>query len=143
MLIKNFKSISTTLEKKNALTVVNAGLEAALPGKQLEKIIFRNHLLLCRKKFDLKKYDKVFVVAIGKGAYSMAESVNSLTCITRGLLIVPKKTKTILSGKFMVVQAGHPLPNKNSVMAAHEIIKFLECVKLTDFVIFLISGGAS
>ncbi|MGC1426343.1 MAG: DUF4147 domain-containing protein [Nitrosotalea sp.] len=143
MLIKNFKSISATLGKKNALIVVNAGLEAALPGKQLEKIIFRNHLLLHRKKFNLKKYDKVFVVAIGKGAYSMAESVDSLTRITRGLLIVPKKTKTALSRKFMVIQAGHPLPNKNSVMAAHKIIEFLECVKLTDFVIFLISGGAS
>lgn len=142
MLIKNFRSISTA-EKKKALSMINVGLEAALPGKQLVKIIFHDYLLLYGKKLDLTKYDKVFVVAIGKAAYSMTESVNSLTDIARGLLIVTKKTRTVLPRKFTVIQAGHPLPNENSVRAAHAIIEFLACVKPGDFVIFLISGGSS
>jgi hydroxypyruvate reductase len=95
------------------------------------------------KKINLKKYDKVFVVAIGKAAYSMAESVNSLTSVTSGLLVVPKKTKKVSASNFKVIQSGHPLPNKNSVVAAKKIIKFLEGVRPSDFVIFLISGGTS
>jgi len=143
MLIRNFKLLSTNREKQNVLSIIETGLEAALPWKQLGKIVFHDHLFLCGKKFDLKKYDKVFVVAIGKAAYSMAESVNSLASITSGLLIVPKKTKTVLTRNFVVMQAGHPLPNKNSILAAKKILEFIECVKPNDFVIFLISGGAS
>lgn len=143
MIIKNFKSFSTNLEKQNALSIIEEGLEAALPDKQLEKIIRHNHMFVFKKKFDLKKYDKVFVVGIGKAAYSMAESVNSLTSIASGLLVVPKKTKTTLTRDFKVIQAGHPLPNKNSVIAAKNILEFLKDVKPGDFVIFLISGGAS
>lgn len=142
-MIRNFKSLSTTPEKKDALSIIEAGLEAALPRLQLEKIIRRDHLLVFGKKIDLKKYDKVFVVAVGKAAYSMAEAVNSFTCVNGGLLVVPKKTRTNLTGKFKVMQAGHPLPNKNSVIAAKKILDFLEETKPGDFVIFLISGGAS
>ena len=143
MLIRNFKSISTTRAKKNSLSVIEAGLEAALPEKQLGKIIHHDRICVFGKKFNLKKYDNVFVIAIGKAAYSMTESVNSLTGITGGLLIVPKKTKAILSRNFVVIEAGHPLPNKNSIIAAHKILEFLERVKPNDFVIFLISGGTS
>jgi glycerate 2-kinase len=143
MIIRNFKSLSTNREKQNALSIIEAGLEASLPGKQLEKIIRYDHLFMFGKKFCLKKYDNVFIIAMGKAAYSMAESVNSLTSITRGLLVVPKKTKTTLTRNFKVMQAGHPLPNKNSVVAAKKILEFLEDVKPHDFVIFLISGGAS
>lgn len=143
MMIRNFKSLSVNLVKKDSLSIIEAGLEAAVPNKQLQRIIRHDKLFVPKKRFDLKKYDKVFVVAIGKAAYSMAESVDSLTGITRGLLVVPKKTKTVLTRNFKVIQAGHPLPNKNSVVAAKKILEFLKEVKPSDFVIFLISGGAS
>ncbi len=142
-MIRNFKSLSTTSTKKYSLSIIEAGLEAALPGVQLEKIVFHDHLIVLGKKYDLKKYDNVFVVAMGKSAYSMTESVNSLTRITRGLIVVPKKTKTGFSGNFKVIQAGHPLPNQNSMVAAKKILEFLKDVKPRDFVIFLISGGTS
>ena len=143
MIIRNFKSLSTTTAKKYSLSIIEAGLQAALPGVQLEKIVFHDRLIVLGKKYDLKKYDNVFVVAMGKAAYSMTESVNSLTRITRGLIVVPKKTKTGFTRNFKVIQSGHPLPNKNSVVAAKKILEFLKDVKPRDFVIFLISGGTS
>lgn len=143
MIIRNFKSLSTTTAKKYSLSIIEAGLQAALPSVQLEKIVFHDHLIVLGKKYDLKKYDNVFVVAMGKAAYSMTESVNLLTRITRGLIIVPKNTKTRFARNFKVIQAGHPLPNKNSVVAAKKMLEFLKDVKPTDFVIFLISGGTS
>lgn len=143
MIIRNFKSFSTNPRKQNTLSIIEAGLEAALPDKHLEKIIHRDNISISGKKFDLGKYDQVFVVAIGKAAHSMAESVNSLTSITSGLVIVPKKTRTRLPRNFTIMQAGHPLPNKNSISAAKTIMEFLECLTPRDFVIFLISGGAS
>lgn len=143
MIIKNLKSLSTNHEKKKVLSIIEAGLEAGLSNEQLVKIIRRDHLFMSRRKFDLKKYDRVFTVAVGKAAYSMTESVNSLISITGGLLVVPKKTRTTLTRNFKVMLAGHPLPNNNSVVAAEQILEFLKDLKPSDFVIFLISGGAS
>ena len=142
-MIRNLQSLSTTSAKKYALSIIKTGLEAALPISHLEKIIKNDHIIIHGKKTNLKKYDQIFVVAIGKAAYSMTKAVNSLTRIDGGLLVVPIKTKTMLTGKFKVIRAGHPVPNKNSVMAAKNILDFLGKTKPSDFVIFLISGGTS
>ncbi|MDE1769052.1 MAG: DUF4147 domain-containing protein [Thaumarchaeota archaeon] len=142
-MIKNFQLLSTTPAKKDVLSIIEAGLKAALPQHHIEKILKNDHLIISGKKINLKKYDRVFVIAIGKSAYSMTESIISLTRIDGGLLVVPKKTKTKLSKKFKVIQAGHPIPNGNSVMAGKNIIGFLEKTAPEDFVIFLISGGSS
>lgn len=143
MMIKNFKSLAITRVKKHTLSILEAGLEAASPDFQLKKIIFHNHLLISGKKLDLKKYHGVYVVAIGKAAYSMAKSVNSLTMIKHGLIVVPRKTKTTAMRNFEVIHSGHPLPDKYSIIAAKQIFEFVKGLKSSDFVIFLISGGAS
>ena len=143
MMIRNFKSLSTTNTKKDVLSIIEAGLEAALPRNPLKKIIKNDHIHISGKKINLKKYDRVFVIAVGKAAYLMTRAVASLTCIDGGLLVVPMKTKTELGRKFKVIQSGHPIPNKNSIIAAKNMLDFLSRTKHNDFVIFLISGGAS
>ena len=143
MMIRNFKSISIIKAKKDALSIIEAGLEAALPRNSLEKIIKNDHIRISGKKINLKNYDRVFVIAVGKAAYSMTSAVNYLTCIDGGLIVVPLKTKTELGNKFKIIQAGHPIPNKNSVIAAKNMLDFLGKITHDDFVIFLISGGAS
>ena len=143
MLIRNFRSLSTTHAKKDVLSIIEAGLEAALPRNSFKKIIKNDHIHISGKKINLKKYDRVFVIAVGKAARLMTRAVNSLTCIDGGLLVVPIKTKTRLDRKFKVLQAGHPVPNMNSVIAAKNMLNFLGKITHNDFVIFLISGGAS
>lgn len=141
MIIKNFESLSTTQRKKIALSIIEAGLEASLPHK-LEKIIKHNYVNICGTKIHFKKYDRVFVIGIGKAAYAMAQKVSSLTKVDGGLLIVPKKTSMNLP-KFTVLQAGHPIPTRQSVIAAKNLIHFLVDLNSRDFIIFLISGGSS
>ncbi len=48
-----------------------------------------------------------------------------------------------MNKKFKIIRAGHPIPNKNSLVAAKKILEFLDKVTSRDFVIFLISGGSS
>ncbi len=143
MIIKNFRLLSTTPAKKEALSILEAGLEASNPSQQIEKVIRDDILFVCGKKIALKKYGRVFIIAMGKAAYSMAEAVHSLTDVDGGLLVVQKKIKTNLPGKFKVIHAGHPVPNKNSVIAAKKILDFLFNTNADDFLIFLISGGTS
>src|SRR5437899_2553790 len=144
MIIKNFNSLATNRQKKDALSIIEAGLQASMPGKTLQKIIHKDHILIGKKKIGIKKYRRVFVVAIGKAADSMAKVVNSLTLLDGGIVVIPSYFAPLrLPKKIKILQASHPLPDKTSVLAAKKTIEFLEGLRPTDFVLFLISGGAS
>ncbi len=142
MIIRNFHSLSTNSVKKDALTIIEAGLGAANPRQYLEKIIQDDTLVLPGRKIDLGRYDRVLVVAMGKAAYSMASTIDLLTRIDGGILVVPNKIKAA-DKKFRMIRAGHPIPNKNSLIAAKKILEFIDKTTSGDLVVFLISGGAS
>src|SRR5574340_1060231 len=142
MIIRNFQQLSTNSAKKDALSIVEAGLGVANPLQYLQKIITNDHLIIPGRNIDLAKYDRILVIAIGKASYAMANAVDSLTPIAGGILVTPDKIKKP-SKKFQVIQAGHPLPDKNSLVAAKMIIEFLGTTNSDDLVIFLISGGSS
>ncbi len=144
MIIKNFKEIATDNRKKSALSILETGFQAANPELALKKIVKRDYLQVNRNRISLKRYDRVFVAAIGKAADLMAKTVNSLTKIDGELVIIPQNTVSLIkSKKYKILRSSHPIPSKNSVKAAKITVNFLSKLKKTDLVIFLISGGAS
>ncbi len=83
-------------------------------------------------------------MAFGKAANSMAKAVSSYVKIKKGIIVVPKGTKSIIKNKkFKTFKAGHPTPDKTSVHAAKSILKFLTQRNKGELVIFLVSGGTS
>jgi hydroxypyruvate reductase len=142
MIIRNFQLLSTNSAKKDALNILEAGLDAANPSLYLKQILKNDHLIISGKKINFKKYKRVLIVAVGKASYIMAKTVDSLTSIAGGLVITPNKVK-MAQKKFQIVVAGHPIPNKNSLIAAKMIIQLLDHTTSNDLVIFLISGGSS
>jgi glycerate 2-kinase len=144
MIIKNFKELATSNEKKDALNILELGLDAALPGDTLRKIVKRDKLVIGKKTVLLSKYARIFLVGFGKAADSMAKAVCSLTRINGGIIAIPCGTQSLLINKtFKILHGGHPFPNKQSVHAGKQIIEFLKNRKPSDFIIFLISGGGS
>ena len=88
---------------------------------------------------------RTIVVGAGKAAAEMAGVVNetldediSGTVVTR----YGFDTKRDL-GAINVLEAGHPAPDENSVLAAHEISEIVSNASSDDRIIFLISGGGS
>ncbi|HJW19940.1 MAG TPA: DUF4147 domain-containing protein [Candidatus Nitrosotalea sp.] len=142
MITRNFQPLSTNSAKKDVLSILDAGLGAANPKRYLEKIVRNGKLVLPKQKIDLERYDHVLLVAVGKSAYSMASEMDLLTSIDGGILVVPN-TVRVINKKFKIIRAGHPTPNKNSLIAAKKILEFLDKVTSRDLVIFLISGGSS
>jgi glycerate 2-kinase len=144
MIIKNFKKLATNREKKDTLSILEAGLNAALPSDTLRKIVKRDKLVIGKKTILLSKYTRIFVVGFGKAADSMAKTICSLTRINGGIIVIPCGTKSILiNKKFKILHGGHPIPNNQSIHAGKQIIEFLKNRKPADFIIFLISGGGS
>jgi len=144
MMIKNFNSLANTEVKKKALRILEAGLTAAQPKNFLKTFVNKNYILLGKNRIFLSNYGKIFVVAYGKAADSMAEYVSKKINVSQGIVVVPKYTKSsIVSKKFKVFYSGHPLPDKESVRAAKAVQKFVNNCSKGDFVLFLVSGGGS
>ena len=144
MIIKNFKKLATDYRQNLALSIIETGLNAAMPDSALKKIIKQNHLVIKKQKISLKKFDRVYAVAIGKSADLMLKTAISQTKIAGGIVVIPQKSRSLIkSKKFTILYGGHPIPNTKSVCSAIKTLDFLAKLQKDDFVIFLISGGAS
>ena len=143
-MIKNFNSLANTDIKKNALLILESGLSSAQPKNFLKEFVNKNHILLGKNQIHLSNYKRIFVVAYGKAADSMAEYVSKKINVSRGIVVVPKYTKPSLSSKkFQIFYSGHPLPNRESVRAGKAVQKFVNECSNDDFILFLVSGGGS
>ena len=143
-MIKNFNSLANTKVKKKALQILEAGLTAAEPKNFLKEFVTKNHILLGKNRIFLSNYGKIFVVAYGKAADSMAEYVSKKINVSQGIVVVPKHTKSsIVSKKFKIFYSGHPLPDNESVRAGKAVREFVNNCSKSDFVLFLVSGGGS
>ena len=144
MMIKNFKDLATKPEKRVALCVLEEGLCTAMPDVTIRKFVRKNRLVLGKHTICLSKYQRIFVIALGKAADSMASTINSLMDVDSGIIVMSRGIHSRLKNKkFEIIHGGHPFPTQQSICAAKKILKFLKERKSTDFIIFLISGGSS
>ena len=144
MLITNFANLATSEKRRRCLEILDAGLNSADPATIVPKFVTKTHIKAGRKRLDLAEYSKIYTIAFGKAGDSMSRAVNSIIPISSGIIVIPKGSKSSVRGKkFQIFNSGHPVPDKTSVKAAKEIVKFLHNRRQDELVIFLISGGAS
>ena len=144
MIIQNFKDLSSSPKKQDALEILEAGLKAASPENILPKFISSNEIKIRGEILKLDKFSNIYTVAFGKAADSMTRAINAIIPIKSGVIVIPKGSRSLIKGKkFQIFNSGHPKPDQTSVKAAKEVIKFLENRRDGELVIFLISGGAS
>lgn len=144
MSIQNFSALATSEKKQHCLDILEAGLAAADPANIIPKFIKKSHILVCGKRLDLARYSRIYTVAFGKAGDSMTRTVNSIIPLQGGIIVIPKGSKSTITGKkFQIFNAGHPKPDRISVRAAKEVVKFLKNRRQDELVIFLVSGGAS
>jgi glycerate 2-kinase len=94
---------------------------------------------------DLRAFNRVCVIAIGKAAHGMVEGLvpvipSSLSF--DGVVSAPTRPARVLSGLQYFV-GGHPIPNRESWQAAEVILASLKTCDERTLVFFLLSGGGS
>ena len=89
-MIKNFDLLANTKMERKALQILESGLMAAQPKNFLKKSVHKNYISLGKNRIVLSKYRKIFVVAYGKAASSMAEYVVKKINISKGIIVIPK-----------------------------------------------------
>lgn len=102
-------------------------------------------LFLEEKRFDLRSFARIRVIAIGKAAQAMIEGLPAFLGpenAFEGIVSSPVVARKPMAGtKYFV--AGHPVPNAESWRAAEEILAMLRRCDEKTLVFFLLSGGAS
>ena len=95
-------------------------------------------------EFDLKDYDRVFVIGAAKGVQRAALAMEEVLgdVLTAGH-VIGKHGDGVLCKKIGVTLAGHPVPDENSFAATEKALELVQGLTAEDTVLFLLSGGGS
>jgi glycerate 2-kinase len=152
-ILNNYKGLSSS---KLALAAVEAAISGVEPVKLMSNAVSWNEGKLRVSgignktlRYDLKKYDRLYIVGAGKASVPMAEGIvkilqehkNNSPHIS-GSIITPYGTSKKIH-EIDVIEAGHPLPDRNGVKGTEGIVQTLRRAKPCDLVLVLLSGGGS
>ena len=95
-------------------------------------------------RIELDAFKKIILVALGKAALQMAQTIKKLLepKVASGVVVSSEPSGTSLP-YMLHYQGGHPYPNQESVHAAEVILELLQQLNQNHLVIFLLSGGGS
>lgn len=137
--------------REDAVSLFYVGIKAAspynlIPNNMLleENILTISDINGTSKLFDLNNYNKIKVIGAGKASTSMAYEVEKILDdkIDDGLVVTKHNFRSELK-RIQVLEASHPLPDKNGIEASKKIVEICKNAKENDLIINLISGGAS
>lgn len=134
------------MSTSDAIAIFRAGVEAVQPGHFIPQYIqvreegFQiGHLLL-----DKAANYKLYLAAVGKAASAMAlEAENILGEQIHEGLVVTKHGHALPLRHCHLIEAGHPVPDENSLAGANALSAMFKAATSQDVILLLISGGAS
>lgn len=145
MIIKDFDKLATTDLRKDILAIAEAGYEAiSIPTLIGKTLSYQNGVLEINKtKYDLKKFKRIYIAAVGKGSGMICEELENMLgpqTITAGVAIDLKHRKL---KKIKVFGGTHPLPSERNIAATKKLILTLQNARAKDLVIAVVCGGGS
>lgn len=134
--------------RASAAQLQQAALRAVDPAEAVYKHLSRigPQLLIDTHAYDLRGFERVFVVGAGKAALPMTEAVCEVLRdqLTAGVIITKYgHTDRPLPDQLRVYEAGHPVPDHNSIDATRQLAALLRSATPRDLVIVVLSGGGS
>ena len=122
------------------------GLDAVDARRAVGRAISRNgeKLVIGRRRYDLRHYERVVVLGAGKATASMAQAVEQrLGSWLQGGFVVVKHGHVVPTRRIVVAEAGHPVPDRSGQRAAARLCAMAAELGRRDLLIVLLSGGAS
>lgn len=149
--ILNKEELATSKQRREALDILETGLEAINTEKILRrKVSLKEGILNIDGYFlNLRSYEKIFFVGIGKCALDGAKVVEEILgdYLTAGVVIDVREAADANAlasrSKIRYFQGTHPYPSEQNISATKEILKMVEDLGEKDLVLALISGGGS
>lgn len=135
-----------TVQKEHVKQIFEAAVNAVQPSNIIPNIlsIRDDRFRIGEEILPFTHFENIYVAGAGKATAAMAYEVEKVlgNHLAEGVIAV-RDTSDLPLKYTRAIVAGHPLPNRNSVIAAEEIEKILKKLRGNDLLIFLLSGGAS
>jgi hydroxypyruvate reductase len=129
--------------------ILAAALDAVEPAAAVRRFLRRDGNLLHagEQVYDLAKYERVFLVGVGKAGTPMARAAAEVLGgrITGGVVVVKEgHSDSSTAGRpWSVIESAHPIPDARSVEGAQRVADLLAQTTERDLVVAVISGGGS
>lgn len=118
--------------RTDALQIVRAAIEAVKPDAAVRRALAG----FCPK-------GRVFMVAVGKAAWQMAAAAVREIPVHDGIVVTKHGHVQGRLPGIRCCEAGHPVPDEDSFLAAQAVLELTKDLLPTDTVLFLLSGGGS
>ncbi|MBA7631161.1 D-glycerate 2-kinase [subsurface metagenome] len=149
MIIKNRDALATTKLRKQALEVIEAGINRVLPLNIMKSAVSYDtagRILTIAGDTYCLSTGRVFVIGGGKASGFMAETLEKLIhpeIISAG--VVNCKSGRYKTSQTRIIPAGHPIPDESGISGVKEMLALRQRYSIngSDLVICLISGGGS
>lgn len=129
-----------------AMEILNFSINSVKPGVLIKNnVSLTNNILTIKNhKYDISKFDHIYVTGAGKASAFMAKEMEKILGdrISDGIVIT-KYGHIADCSKIKILEAGHPVVDENSLSATEELLLLLKKTGKYDLVIVLISGGGS
>ncbi|OGE86052.1 MAG: hypothetical protein A3J48_04000 [Candidatus Doudnabacteria bacterium RIFCSPHIGHO2_02_FULL_46_11] len=143
--IKNWDQIARSPARQDILKIAEVGLRAVDTSEAIKNNIGLDGDILSVKgqTFDLKQFDSLKIVALGKASAEAAAALEEIlgSRISQGVslgITVSPSCQIIKNYK-----GSHPHPSSLNVEASGEIKKLAESASENDLVLVVVSGGGS
>ncbi|NJE07711.1 glycerate kinase [Thermococcus sp. M39] len=127
-----------------ALTLMEEAIKSSDPYEAVKRALKTEDekIIVNGKEFPIK--GKIYVLAFGKAACSMAKAVEEILRdkLEEGVAVT-KYSYALPLKKIKVIEAGHPIPDENSMKGALAGVELVKKVGKDDILLVLISGGGS
>ncbi len=118
--------------RSDADKITKAAIKAVMPDEAVVRALA-----------DADLTGDVYIISVGKAAYSMAEAASKHIAYKKGIVVTKYgHVKGELTG-IECFEAGHPVPDENSVKATEKVLELVAGLNAEDTVLFLLSGGGS
>ncbi len=160
MIVKNRMELETArlneqqLElRKIALDALELAIKSVKPQKLIKDSvkIHEDKLIIQNDVYDLKDFEKVYIIGAGKATAEMAFALEKLLKKSRdieieGVINIPENLdirSLISKSNVKINYASHPIPNENGLKGSKLMMDLIVNSTNSDLFFCLISGGGS
>jgi glycerate 2-kinase len=124
------------MDDQQAKLLLRGMFDAAVASAQPAKVLVQY--------LPEKPRGRCFVVGAGKASAAMAAALEAAwPDVELSGLVVTRYGHAVPTQRITIMEASHPVPDANSILAAEGILKTVRGLTSNDLVIALISGGGS
>src|SRR3990167_5962237 len=147
MKISNFNSLAASPERKAALLIAEAGLQAIDTRLAIDAAIrlHGDQLSIGELAISLAGVNRIFLLGIGKCALDASEALEKIlgSRLHDGIVLGVGESALGRFKKVKVFLGTHPLPSEKNMAASRAMVAMLEGLQENDLVVAIVSGGGS